>query len=69
MYVSKAIQGDLEIKFQHPLEVVGCDEFNLFLSDPTRRIGGLPYITIISKEWGFVDALTGCTVGFEIGID
>lgn len=69
MYVSKAMLGDLEMTFQHPLEIVGCDEFNLYLADPMKRIGELPYIIALSKDWLFVEALTGRNVLFEYRID
>lgn len=64
VYVSKAIQGNLEIKFQCSLKIVGCDEYNVYLQDENHRIGGLPYIRIFSKQWRFVDALTGRTIVF-----
>ncbi len=66
MYVSEVKQGDMYIKFPHLLKVVGVDEFNVYLQDENRRIGGLPYIQAFSKLWQFTDALTGCDVGFEI---
>lgn len=69
MYVSKAMLGDLEIAFQRPLEIVGCDEFSLYLADPIKRIGDLPYIITLSKDWRFVEALTGWNVLFEYRID
>lgn len=65
MFVSKAFWNDLVINFSQPLEIAGCDETNIFLIDYTRKIGGLPYIRIFSKEWSFVDAFTGCVIGFE----
>lgn len=69
MYVTKAMLGDLEIYFQHPLEIVGCDEFSLYLADPMKRIGELPYIIALSKDWVFVEASTGRNVHFEYRID
>lgn len=67
MFVSKAIQGNLEIKFSCPLKIVGCDEYNVYLQDENHRISGLPYIRIFSKQWYFIDAFTGRDVGFEYG--
>lgn len=69
MYVTKAIQGDLEIKFPYPLEIVGRDEVDLYLADPMNRIGGLPYIIVLSGDWRFVEALTGRNILFEARID
>ena len=69
MYVTKAMLGDLEMYFQHPLEIVGCDEFSLYLADPMKRIGELPYIIALSKDWEFVEASTGRNVHFEYRID
>lgn len=68
MYVSKAIQGDLEIKFQHPLEVVGVDEFNVYLADRNYTIDGFPYIHSYSKEWKFIGAATDTELTFEYKI-
>lgn len=61
--------GDLEIAFQHPLEIVGCDEFSLYLADPMKRIGELPYIIVLSKDWRFIEASTRRNVIFEYRID
>lgn len=69
MYVQKAILGDLEMYFQHPLEIVGCDEFSLYLADPIKKIGELPYVIALSKDWRFVEASTGRNVLFECRID
>ena len=69
VYVSKARLEDFEVFFQHPLEIVGCDEFSLYLADPMKRIGGLPYIREFSKDWVFVEASTGRNVHFEYRID
>ena len=69
MYVSKAMLGDLEMYFQHPLEIVGCDEFSLYLANPMKKIGELPYVIAISKDWSFVEASTGRNVHFEYRID
>nr|DAD93568.1 MAG TPA: hypothetical protein [Podoviridae sp. ct2nF21] len=55
--------------FQHPLEIVGCNKYSVFLSDPMKRIGGLPYIRQFSKDWVFVEAATGRNVHFEYRID
>lgn len=58
MLIKKAMFGDMEVSFIHPLEVVGCDEFNIYLSDPSHKIDGLPAIKTMSKDWRFVDATT-----------
>lgn len=44
MYVTSAKNGEMCIKFSHPLKIVGCDECNIYLQDDVRQIGGLPYI-------------------------
>lgn len=67
MYVTGAKNGELCITFYHPLKIVGCDECNTYLQDDARQIDGLPYIRIFSKQWQFIDAFTGCDVGFEYG--
>ena len=65
MYVTGAKNGEMYIKFSSPLKIVGCDEFNVYLQDENYIIGELPYIRIFSKQWQFIDAFTGCDVGFE----
>nr|DAO57182.1 MAG TPA: hypothetical protein [Bacteriophage sp.] len=69
MYISKAMQGDLEINFSRPLQVVGCDEFNIYLADRLFTIDGLPYITTLSKDWRFVEASTGRGIFFPSRIE
>ena len=66
MYVTGAKNGEMHIKFSHPLKIVGSDEFNLYLQDEYHSIDGLPYIRIFSKQWKFTDAITGCDIGFEV---
>lgn len=65
MYVIGAKNGEIRIKFSHPLKIVGCDELNIYLQDDAHQIGDLPYIRIFSKQWKFIDAFTNCEVGFE----
>nr|DAJ81470.1 MAG TPA: hypothetical protein [Caudoviricetes sp.] len=69
MYISRAFCGDLEICFSKPLQVVGCDEFNIYLADLTVTIDGLPYITTLSKDWRFVEASTGLGILFPSRIE
>lgn len=66
MYVIGAKNGEMCIKFSHPLKIVGCDEFNVYLQDENHSIDGLPYIRIFSKQWKFKDAITGCYIDFEV---
>ena len=66
MYVTEAKNGEMCIKFSIPLKIVGCDEFNVYLQDEIRSIGGLPYIRIFSKQWKFTDAITGCDISFDV---
>ena len=65
MYVTEAKNGEMRIKFSSPLKIVGCDEFNLYLQDENHSIAGLPYIRILSKQWKFTDAITGCDISFD----
>ena len=66
MYVTGAKNGEMRIKFSSPLKIVGCDEFNLYLKDENHSIGGLPYIRVLSKQWKFTDAITGCDISFDV---
>lgn len=66
MYVKGAKNGELCITFSHPLKIVGCDEFNVYLQDENHSIAGLPYIRIFSKQWKFTDAITGCYISFDV---
>lgn len=66
MYVTRANNGKMRIKFTKPLKIIGCDEFNVYLQDEIHSIGGLPYIRIFSKQWKFKDAITGCDISFDV---
>ena len=68
IFVKKAILGDMVLEFQKALQIVGCDEFNVYLSDPHYTIDGLPYIQSFSKEWKFIGAATGTELTFEYKI-
>lgn len=63
-FVTRAILGDLEICFQRPLQVIGCDEYNVYLADRFRKIDGLSYIQTFTKDWRFVEASTGHGIFF-----
>lgn len=69
MFISRAFCGDLEIVFSKPLQVVGCDEFNIYLADPLFTIDGLPYIQTFTKDWRFVEASTGRGILFPSRIE
>lgn len=68
IFVKKAILGDMEIEFKRALQIVGGDEFNVYLADRHYTIDGLPYIKSYSKEWKFIDAATGREITFEYKI-
>ena len=68
IFVKKAILGDMVIEFQKALQIVGGDEFNVYLSDPHYTIDGLPYIKSFSKEWKFIGAETDTELTFEYKI-
>lgn len=63
-FVTMAILGDMEIRFQRPLQVIGCDEYNVYLSDRFHEIDGLPYIKTFTKDWSFVEASTRRSIFF-----
>ena len=67
-FVTMAILGDMEIRFQIPLQVIGCDEYNVYLSDRFHEIDGLPYIQTFTKDWSFVEASTGRSIFFPFHI-
>ena len=69
IFVKKVILGDMEITFKRALQIVGGDEFNVYLSDPHYTIDGLPYIQSFSKEWKFIGAATGTELTFEYKIN
>lgn len=66
--IKKAMFGDMEVSFIHPLEVVGCDEFNIYLADSSHKIDGLPTVRTMSKDWRFVDATTDEGILFQVKI-
>ena len=68
VYVKKVILGDMEINFKRALQIVGGDEFNVYLADPHYTIDGLPYIQSYSKEWKFIRAATGREINFDYKI-
>lgn len=68
MLIKKAMFGEMEVSFLHPLEVVGCDEFNIYLADPSHKIDGLPSIRVMSKDWQFVGT-TGDDILFKSKFD
>lgn len=68
-FVTRAILGDMEICFQRPLQVIGCDEYNVYLADLLRKIDGLPYIQTFTKDWRFVEASTGRGILFPSRIE
>lgn len=67
-FVKKVILGDMEISFKRALQIVGGDEFNVYLADRHYTIDGLPYIQTFSKEWKFIGAETGREISFEYKI-
>lgn len=67
-FVKKVILGDMVIEFQRPLQIVGVDMFNVYLSDRNYTIDGFPYIQSFSKEWKFIGASTGTELTFEYKI-
>lgn len=68
IFVKKAILGDMVIEFQRALQIVGVDEFNVYLADRHYTIDGFPYIQSYSKEWKFIGAATGTELTFEYKI-
>lgn len=68
IFVKKLILGDMEITFRRALQIVGVDEFNVYLVDRNYTIDGLPYIQAYSKEWKFIEAATGRELTFEYKI-
>lgn len=63
IFVKKAILGDMVIEFQRA-QIVGVDEFNVYLAYHNYIIDGFPYIQAYSKEWKFIGAETGTEVAF-----
>ena len=68
IFVKKVILGDMEITFKRALQIVGVDEFNVYLADCQDKIDGFPYIQSYSKEWKFIGAATGTELTFEYKI-
>lgn len=68
IFVKKAILGDMVIEFQKALQIVGVDEFNVYLADRNYTIDGFQYIQSYSKEWKFIVAETGTELTFEYKI-
>ena len=68
IFVKKAILGDMVIEFQRSLQIVGVDEFNVYLADRHYTIDGFPYIQSFSKEWKFIGATTDTELTFEYKI-
>lgn len=66
MFIRMALQGRMCINFTTPLELVGCDEYSVYLLDKKHVINGVPYVRAFSKDWHFIDAFTGCEIGFEV---
>ena len=56
------------VDFKRPLEIVGVDEFNVYLADRVYGIDGFPYIQSYSKEWRFIEASTGTILSFDYKI-
>lgn len=68
IFVKKAILGDMVIEFKRALQIVGVDEFNVYLADRHYTIDGFPYIRSFSKEWKFIGAATDTELSFEYKI-
>lgn len=67
-FIKKVILGDMVIEFQRALQIVGVDEFNVYLADRNYTIDGFPYIQSYSKEWKFIGAATGTELTFDYKI-
>lgn len=67
IFVKKAILGDMVIEFQSA-QIVGVDEFNVYLAYHNYTIDGFSYIQAYSKEWKFIGAETGTELTFEYKI-
>ena len=68
IFVKKTILGDMVIEFQRALQIVGVDEFNVYLADRHYTIDGFSYIQSFSKEWKFIEAATDTELTFEYKI-
>lgn len=69
IFIKKVILGDMKITFKRALQIVGIDEFNVYLADRNYTIDGFPYIQSFSKEWKFIEAETGTELTFEYKIE
>lgn len=69
VFVKKVILGNMKITFKRALQIVGIDEFNVYLADRNYTIDGFPYIQSFSKEWKFIEATTGTELTFEYKIE
>lgn len=69
IFVKKVILGDMKITFKRALQIVGIDEFNVYLADRNYTIDGFPYIQSFSKEWKFIELTTGNELTFEYKIE
>lgn len=63
--VSDARCGDMVIHFDIPLTLNGVDEENVYFTDCSRSMHGLPYVRYFAKEWSFKQAGTEYWFGFE----
>lgn len=68
IFVKKAILGDMVVDFKRALQIVGVDEFNVYLADRVYEIDGFPYIQSYSKEWRFIEVSTGTILSFDYKI-
>lgn len=68
IFIKKVVLGNMEINFKLALQLVGIDEFNVYLADRHYTIDGLPYIQSFSKEWKFIGAATGREFTFDYKI-
>lgn len=64
IFVKKAILGDMVIEFQSALQIVGVDEYNVYIAVSNYTIDGFPYILTYSKDWKFIVAETGTELTF-----
>lgn len=69
IFVKKVILGDMKITFKRALQIVGIDEFNVYLADRNYTIDGFPYIQSFTKEWKFIEVATGTELTFEYKIE
>lgn len=67
IFVKKAILGDMVIEFQRA-QIVGVDEFNVYLAYHNYTIDDFPYIQAYSKEWKFIEAETDTELAFKYKI-